>query len=99
MGEKNFLEGLTLIFDLIKSFQKSQNKNSIFIEKSKKFREKNDLVFSYWYLVFCLSNGLDILHIDYFINVSLKQRCMKFELLFRNDFNSFWLPNLAWLFG
>ena len=87
-GLKNLLEGLTLIFDLIKLFQKSQNNNSIFIEKSKIFREKNDLVSSYWYLVFRLSNGLDILHIDYSINLSLKQRCMKFELLFRNDFNS-----------
>ena len=87
-GLKNLLEGLTLIFDLIKLFQKSQSNNSIFIKKSKRFREKNDLVFSYWYLVFRLSNGLDILHIDYFINLSLKQRCMKFELLFRNDFNS-----------
>ena len=38
MGEKNFLEGLTLIFDLNKLFQKSRNNNSILIEKSKKNR-------------------------------------------------------------
>ena len=46
MGGKNFLEGLAVIFDLIELFQKSQNNNFILIEKSKKFREKNDWVFS-----------------------------------------------------
>ena len=43
MGRKNFLEGLTLIFDLIKLFQKSQNNNSILIEKSKKKSRKKRL--------------------------------------------------------
>ena len=59
---KKSLEGLALIFDLIKLFQKSQNNNSILIEKSKKKSRKKRLSVSIVIsqcLVFRLSNGLD----------------------------------------